>query len=99
MPKSSTPSIAEASTKIFQVLEPFESEDRVRIVRGTLLLLGEQAGVANNEQNSEAAKNMSSQPNPKDALAFFALKQPSQKTEEFATAARYQELHENGGAV
>jgi hypothetical protein len=102
-------SIADASSALFKLLEPFDSDERARIVDGTLTLLGESVGsdarrrqedpLAGDPQKREPAKPVTSTAAAKGgAQKFFDERQPNSVSERLATAARFHELA-SGGAV
>ena len=97
--------IADASAELYKLLEPFESDERARIVRGTLTLLGEQSssfGLDEKDQQGgvgssrERAGQIGTSTN---ARGFFDKKAPANKIEELAAAARFREQHENSTAI
>jgi hypothetical protein len=86
---------AEASGKLYELLEPFSSEDRARLITGTLVFLGdapiESAGPASKKLNQEGEPKKLIK---KEAADFFALKIPANKIENIAVASRYLEESE-----
>jgi hypothetical protein len=94
MPKKS--SIPDTSAKIYKLLEQFEPEERSRIISGTLALFGSPAPLtpiaanpatpANQTQATGRASTASADPQQ-----FFQQKDPQNKGESLAVAARYLE--------
>jgi hypothetical protein len=91
--------VAAVATRIYELLDPVESSDRQRAIAAALTLLGEagvsvpQAGlppggtgaIAGSPAAPAAAGNL------QGAKAFFDTKQPINKIEELAVAARFRE--------
>lgn len=93
-------SVTDASSTLYKLLEPFESDDRLRIVRGTLLLLGELGpGVVSIGKEPPELKDRDNQGLLKDALTYFGNKNPQKKIEELATAARFYEKKHGASAL
>ncbi len=74
------------ATKIHDLLEPLESEERQRVIAAALTLLGEQAE-GTIPPGTPAATGT--------AEAYFKSKQPQTKIEELAVAARFRELQQD----
>jgi hypothetical protein len=94
-------SAADASRELYDLLAPFEAVERARIVNSTLLLFGD-APIAPRgaapAPGSGAQHHTQSQPTT-TARAFLDAKDPRQKVEVFATAARFHELQNNGAGA
>ena len=94
-------SMAQVPAELYELLAPFSSEERIRIVQATMVLLGEQSW-ATATSRDEAKKvetpplehKQEDRPEPGDPGEFFALKKPDKKVEQFAVAARYRELRD-----
>ncbi len=85
-----TQSITEASATLYTLLEPFTTEERQRIVKATLMLLGEEA--IQLDKSEESGNNL---PKIGEASEYFEHKNPQTKGEELAVAARFLELKDN----
>ncbi|MHB1141926.1 MAG: hypothetical protein ACYC1T_09230 [Sulfuricaulis sp.] len=85
-------SIADTSAELYKLLEAFSSEERERIVRGTLTLFGDSGVELSNDGGSTSSGSSGFKVNSKDAKAFFDQKAPNSKIEELAVAARFREL-------
>lgn len=86
--------IANTSIELLKLLGPYSTEERQRIIQATMILLGDtNVPTAQNLGNLESfgAKAVSGK-----AKEFFELKNPQNKGEELAVAARYRE--ETSGA-
>jgi len=88
--------VADASAELYKLLESFQPEERVRIVRGTLTLLGDPLSgdiLATQEDESHAKGVVAGASGGKqmNARTYFDQKKPHNKIEELATAARYRE--------
>lgn len=92
-------SIADASADLYKLLDGFTPEERARIVKGTLLLLGDTplgVDASSDPTGSKSiAGNSASSDILRDAKAFFDYKTPNSKIEELVTAARFRELTGN----
>jgi hypothetical protein len=78
-------------------LEPLESEERIRVVSAVLTLLGEDdltKGAARGGGGSGTPVS-SSQENTGNAQQYFSAKDPQNKIEELAVAARFREASQN----
>lgn len=92
-----TKSVADASAELYKLLEGFTSEERGRIVKGTLMLFGEVVPTAGMElRGGEDIDTPAAVGGAgfKDARAFFETKAPTSKIEELAVAARFREQKE-----
>lgn len=100
--------IASVTQKVFDLLEPFESAERRRVVAAVLTLLGESAvsniGVGGGAGqgdggNGEGGAGQGDGDNGGGGACtpqqFFNEKDPQTKGEELAVAARYREQHKN----
>lgn len=88
--------IMDATKVITDTLEPLESEERTRAIRAALTILGDK----NIPNNSPPSGNGGGGGNGNTdvsmtAKAYFELKEPKNKGEDFATAARYREKYNN----
>jgi hypothetical protein len=99
----SKPNIAEIAAKVFKLLEPLTPDERQKVITGTLALFGEQPATAKPEKGEtlvQTADNTHSGPaasvTSKDAAEFFHLKDPQNKGEELAVAARLREQRNLG---
>ncbi|MFM2423636.1 MAG: hypothetical protein RLZZ70_21 [Candidatus Parcubacteria bacterium] len=88
--------ISEVSMELYKKLSPYTQEERHRITQAVMILLGD-----NNGQNSRSLTSLTSvtkiigaQQDLTSAREFFAEKNPQNKGEELAVAARYIELSE-----
>jgi hypothetical protein len=86
-------SIPEASATLYTLLEPFTSDERIRIIKGTLMLLGQAAFSIGKleEVDNDTSKNENNSRNIGEASEYFKIKSPQTKTEELAVAARFLE--------
>src|SRR5712691_2363185 len=81
--------VVAVATELYNILEPLEPEDRQRSIAGALALLG----VPGMIQNSVAPGTVGGASTAAStAAAFFNQKQPNNKIEELAVAARYREI-------
>jgi hypothetical protein len=91
-------SVAQLPATMFGLLEPLSSEERIRVVHATLILLGEQpVGAANVAVGAPAigstpAAGHIRQGTPGDASNFLDGKAPANKGETRAVAARFREI-------
>ena len=86
-----TMDIADATTKIYSILNAFQIEERKRIIAAVLTLFGDNISFIPEKKFSEekiSNKRVNSEITEKD---YFDKKQPTAKIEELATAARYRE--------
>jgi hypothetical protein len=92
--------IVEIAGKVCSLLQPLDSPDRQRVIQATLVLLGESqtpiippiGGLPPAAQPAGAPAATQSL-NAANAYQYFAQKDPHNKIEEFAVAARYREEH------
>lgn len=78
--------IANTSVELLKLLEPYSTEERQRIIQATVILLGDiSIPIASNLKIPDS-KAVSGK-----AKEFFELKNPKNKGEELAVAARYRE--------
>lgn len=106
MAKKAKKSLAEASNEMYTLLESFNSEERARIVSGTLTLLGDPVSAqvsAHAGGTGGAAVGAGSaarlpvlSATTGGARPFLDGKAPKGKNELFAAAARFHELNNNG---
>jgi len=93
---SAKSSIASVASEIFDLLDPLPMEERQRAVAGALTLLGMTvAPAAQGAQSPSGGSNLSMAGGQANAQAFFASKDPGNKIEELAVAARFRELSAN----
>lgn len=100
--------IAKVSMQLYELLEPLESEDRLKSIEATLVLLGEKKGLPQSRNGAEGGGEAEGQEQPAragggaagvgTAAQFFTSKDPRTKGEELAVAARYRELTGIGDA-
>ncbi len=90
-------SAADTSAKLFKLLEPLSSEERIRVVRGTLTLLGEDnvSDVGGRGESDGGGQSLVRGGKAQGARGFFEQKDPKTKIEELAIAARYRETTAN----
>lgn len=87
-----TKSMAQIPAELYALLEPFSSEERLRIIQATLMLLGEKPLVSNKQHIIQKPIGTDfSMDNPSE---FMEYKSPKNKVEQFAVAARFRELKE-----
>jgi hypothetical protein len=95
--KAKKKSIAEASTEMFALLESFEPDERVRIVSGTLTLLGDPVPThVNSGGSSGTAAAAARTVTTGTARAYLDAKAPRGVSELLAAAARFHEENNNG---
>ena len=86
-----TVNVAQVPAKLYELLSPLTPEERTRVVKATLILFGDEPlGVGAPAAESTLASGQTPAP-PTDAGAFFDLKDPKNKGEVLAVAARYRE--------
>lgn len=98
--------LAETSAELYQLLEPFDSTERQRIVKSVLVLLGEASDVRSDVRTPQTPQpSISGQQSLADASGgvpfdrarkYFNDKAPKGTSETLATAAMFFETH--GGA-
>jgi hypothetical protein len=71
----------------------------MRIIRGTLLLLGESDPGADSFKMDPGGQKKLGDQSLKDARTYFGTKNPQRKTEELATAARFYEIKHGASAL
>ena len=94
--------VAEIAVKLFDLLQPLEQPDRQKVIQAALVLLGEPTlppppllgSGGHGGPPTPIQSPAISAANNADVHKFFAEKDPHNKIEEFAVAARYRELHE-----
>jgi hypothetical protein len=85
----------DAVAKLVSLLESFEASERIRVIQASLTLLGDStplteligSGIGDDSGKSHGGKM--------DEKKYFDTKEPRNKGEEFAVAARYREEREN----
>jgi hypothetical protein len=94
--------IVEIAGKVCTLLQPLESSDRQRVIQASLVLLGEsvmpptpQGGGAPPLAQPAGFPPAPSNPSQVNAYQFFQQKDPQNKIECFAVAARYLELYQS----
>jgi hypothetical protein len=87
--------ILEATQGIVPLLEPLDSEERVRAVQAAMTLLGEGAVPLPNAADASAGRQAGSNTDGGKVAAkeYFDTKQPKTKMHQLAVAARYREEH------
>jgi hypothetical protein len=90
--KVMTKSMVEIPATLYALLEPFSSEERLKIIQATLILLGEKP-LATDRQPTYFKADGQEAPldNPKE---YLEQKAPKNKVEQFAVVARFRELEE-----
>jgi hypothetical protein len=89
-----TVEIASVTTKLYELLSPLESEDRKRVIAATLTLLGDDVqSIPTGGSGQANQRNFGGGANS-DAGEFFKTKDPHDKGEELAVAARFREINE-----
>jgi hypothetical protein len=86
-------SVADASAELYKLLEPLDPAERARVVKGTLILLGDaqtQMDVAAGASQATQQQQSAALPHG-DAKAYFNKKGPQGMSESLACAARYSE--------
>jgi len=85
--------VAQIPAKLYELLAPLTPEERARAVQATLILFGDEIPVKSlgGKPGSEG-KQLGKFGNPGDAGEFFHSKDPQNKGEILAVAARYREL-------
>lgn len=91
--------IAAVTGNLYEILEPLESEDRKKAVAAAMMLLGEsgiQAGSVDGDDADGGERNDDALDSNelRSVRAFFDAKDPQNKIEELAVAARYREQKE-----
>jgi hypothetical protein len=85
-------SMVQMPAELYALLVPFNSEERLRIIQATLLLLGEKPLAANRQLTYQKPDGKeASVDNPKE---YLEQKAPRNKVEQFAVVARFRELEE-----
>jgi len=85
------PSLVSLQVKIHALLAPLSAEDRARVIQATFILLGEDVPAELPAQKSAASRD--SQIDKKNPQDFFKDKDPRNKGELYAVAARFRELN------
>lgn len=85
--------ISEVSIELYKKLSPFSQEERHRITQAVMILLGDNIS-QNSRPLAPGTKVVGAQQDHTNAPEFFAEKNPQNKGEELAVAARYRELSE-----
>ena len=86
--------VAQATSEIFELLQSFEPTDRQRVINAALVLLGEPTTVAGIPLVKAGAAPSAGAASTSTAREFFDTKNPNNKIEELAVAARYAEQRE-----
>jgi len=85
--------VEQIPAKLYELLQSLTPEERSRAVQATFLLFGESAPISLPSSGTPPGKpNLSGSMTP---FAFVQTKNPANKGEMLAVAARYRELHEN----
>jgi hypothetical protein len=92
--------VLEATTGIVTILEPLERDDRARVIRAALTLVGEEKlpQIPSNEGGGVTGGIGGGGVGVGNAKAYFDQKEPRTKGEELATAARFREQHADAEA-
>ncbi len=82
--------------KLYELLSSLDADERSRVIQATLVLFGEEKA-----QNTVPPGNASMNSNQRNSIlnnagAFFDSKEPKNKGEELAVAARFRELKQDG---
>ncbi len=89
-------SVAQLPSKLYELLEPLTPEERVRVVKATLVLFGDDVPVGGSVQGTQGFASAVKKSGPINDLAtFINEKDPQNKGELLAVAARYREVVEN----
>lgn len=85
--------VSQIPAKLYELLEPLTPEERSRAVQATLILFGDEVPARSLDDNrGRDGRSAGSPSSPRDAGEFFHLKDPQNKGESLAVAARYREL-------
>lgn len=87
MPKTT---IAQLPTKLYKLLSPLNFDERARVVQATMILFGEEAPAAPAAFHDRTGSGEGT-PLSNNAGAFFDEKEPKNKGELLAVAARFRE--------
>ncbi len=79
-------SLAQLPAKLYELLAPLTAEDRNRVIQATMILFGQETPAVTSTSGGD--------PNPNHPQAFLNEKDPKNKGEILAVAARYRELSE-----
>lgn len=97
-------SVAQIAQQIYDLLEPLESDERQRVIAGTMAMLGESQTPTGSAGGSSGGENFSSgDPDGRrsndgefsNIREFFDHKAPQTKIEQLAVIARYREQYED----
>ncbi len=88
--------IAQVSLQLYELLSSLDKDERTKVIQATLILFGDtEAGPTKPEGgNSNQNNNTDDEGSVNDPKKYFELKDPKNKGEELAVAARYRELKE-----
>jgi hypothetical protein len=93
------PNIAQVSAKLFDLLKHLEPTERQRVVAATMMLFGEAAPspgtIAGATPNRAAGSAQATGGGGQTPKSFLDAKDPQNKSEALAVAARFRELVEN----
>jgi hypothetical protein len=92
-------SIAQVSSEIYALLEPLKADERARILNGVRALFGDATVPATTSGGGNGEGGAVTDVVRRGAQAYFDHKDPKNKSEEFATAARFHELSTNGAVA
>lgn len=88
--------IAELATKMLELLQPLDSAERLQIIRGSLMMLGETTELGIEHPNRTPANGgAGSSAGDATPAAYFAQKDPKGKMEELAVAAKLREAFQS----
>lgn len=86
-------SVSQIPAKLYELLDPLTAEERARAVQATLILFGDEVSAQSlGDKPGNAGKPLGKAGSPRDPGEFFHLKDPQNKGEILAVAARYREI-------
>lgn len=88
--------VATVTTEVYELLEKLESEERVKVVKAALTLLGDDTSlIAESGSKPGSTLNKGGSLEKQNEQEYFDQKDPKTKIEELAVAARFRELFQN----
>lgn len=87
-------SLADIPGKLYAILEPLNAEDRAKAVRATLVLFGDEIPNEPSLRTPPSGGTNATVTDYGDVAEFFNQKDPKNKGEVLAVAARYREINE-----
>src|SRR5438034_247517 len=84
--------VEQIPAKLYELLQPLTPDERTRVVQATLVLFGESAPTILPSSGTPPKPNLGGSSAP---FPFVQAKNPANKGEMLAVAARYRELHAN----